>query len=60
MPKLVIAGSVYSVNRAQRMLIVNGQVFREGEEPAPGWVLEEIRDASAVFNFHGRRYTVRF
>lgn len=42
------------------MLIVNGQVFHEGEEPVPGLVLEEIRDSSAVFTYRGRRHTVWF
>jgi general secretion pathway protein B len=29
-PKLVVSGSVYSSNPAQRILIVNGQVLNEG------------------------------
>jgi general secretion pathway protein B len=60
MPKITVAGGTYSANSRQRMLIVNGQVFREGAEPVPGLVLEQIRDASAVFNFRGERFTLRF
>lgn len=59
-PKLAITGGVYSSNRAQRMLIVNGQVFNEGAEPVPGIVLEEIRPNTAVLNYRGQRYTVGF
>ena len=59
-PKLAITGGVYSENPAQRMLIVNGQVFSEGAEPVPGVVLEQIRPNSAVLKFGGARYTVGY
>ena len=54
-PKLSISGGVYSDNVAQRMLIVNGQVFNEGSEIAPGVVLELIRPRTAVLKFRGLR-----
>lgn len=60
LPKLVIAGGVYSENAAQRMLIVAGQVRSEGAELAPGLVLEQIRTNSAVLRFKGWRYSVSF
>jgi general secretion pathway protein B len=59
-PKLVLNGGVYSANRAQRMLIVNGQVAIEGTEVAPGVVLDEIRAKTAVLRFRGARYTVSY
>lgn len=60
LPKLTITGGVYSENPAQRMLIVNGQVFSEGAEPVPGVLLEQIRPSSAVLKFGGIRYTVAY
>jgi general secretion pathway protein B len=60
LPKLAITGGVYSENPGQRMLIVNGQVFNEGAEPAPGVLLEQIRPNSAVLTFRGHRYTVAY
>lgn len=60
LPKLVISGSTYSDNRALRMLIINGEVFREGEKPAPDVQLEQIRAKSAVLNFKGLRYAVAY
>ena len=60
LPKLAITGGVYSENPAQRMLIVNGQVFSEGAEPVTGVVLEQIRPSSAVLKFGGIRYTVAY
>lgn len=59
-PKLAISGGVYSANRAQRMLIVNGQVVNEGADLGGGIVLEEIRPKAAVLRFRGGRYTVGF
>jgi len=59
-PKLAISGGVYSANVAQRMLIVNGQVFNEGSEIGTGVVLEEIKPKSAVLKFRGSRYTVTY
>ncbi|MHB1121149.1 MAG: general secretion pathway protein GspB [Ramlibacter sp.] len=59
-PKLAISGGVYSANRAQRMLIVNGQVVNEGADLGGGLVLEEIRPKAAVLRFRGGRYNVGF
>jgi general secretion pathway protein B len=59
-PKLVISGGVYSANVAQRMLIVNGQVFNEGSEIGAGVVLEEIKPKAAVLKFRGSRYSVAY
>ena len=59
-PKLAISGGVYSSNRAQRMLIVNGQVFNEGSEIGPGVTLEEIKAKTALLRFRGSRYTVSY
>jgi general secretion pathway protein B len=58
LPKLVISAGVYSDNPAQRLLIVNSQVVAEGAEPAPGVLLEQIRDRTAVFKYRGYRYSV--
>jgi len=60
LPKLAISGGVYSSNPAQRMLIVNGQVFNEGAELAPGLVLEQIRDKTAVLRTRGYRYALPY
>jgi general secretion pathway protein B len=60
LPKLAVAGSVYSETPAARMVILNGQVFHEGEKPAPDTVLEQIRLKSAVLNFRGQRYEITF
>ena len=60
LPKLAISGGVYSDNPAQRMLIVGGQVMTEGQELAPGVLLEQIRPRSTVLRFRGYRYSVAY
>lgn len=55
-PSLAFGGSIYSPDRDARMVIVNGQVRREGETVAPGLVLEQIGVRSAVFGFKGIRF----
>ena len=55
LPKFSVSGGVYSQNVAQRMLVVNGQVFNEGSEIAPGVVLEGIRPGVALLKFRGLR-----
>ncbi len=43
LPALAVGGAMYSQTPANRMLIINGQVFREGDTLAPGLVLEQIK-----------------
>ena len=59
-PALAVTGGVYSQDAAQRMLIVNGQVFNEGSEVAPGVKLEEVRPKQAVLSFGGQRFTLPY
>ena len=56
LPKLIISGATYADNPAYRMLIINGQVFHEGEQPAPDLKLEQIKAKAAVLNYKGTRY----
>jgi general secretion pathway protein B len=57
-PPLVIGGSVYSPQASVRMVIVNGQVFQEGNSLAPELKLEQIRQKTAVFSIRGQRFEV--
>ena len=60
LPKLAVSGATYADNPAYRMLIINGQVFREGEKPLPDLKLEQIKPNEAVLNFKGTRYFVAY
>jgi general secretion pathway protein B len=60
LPRLAVGGAIYSDTPAARMVILNGQVFHEGDKPAADTVLEQIRLKSAVLNFRGQRYEILF
>jgi general secretion pathway protein B len=54
-PPLVAGGSVYSESPGSRFVILNGQVVREGESPAPGITLERIGPKAAIFRWRDLR-----
>jgi general secretion pathway protein B len=60
LPALTVSGSTYSSNPAHRMLIINGQVLREGDAVSEGQTLEQIRQNAAVLNFKGSRYLLKY
>lgn len=60
LPALQVGGSVYSSNPRDRLLILNGRPFQEGEMPAPEVTLEEIRLKSAVLRYRNHRYTINY
>ena len=60
LPPLVIGGAMYSENPASRMLIVNGQLFHEGDKLAAGLQLEQIKLKSAVLRLKGYRYGITY
>lgn len=59
-PAISFGGSMYSANPTNRMLIINGQPLHEGDEAAPGLVVDQIRAKSAVFRFRGYRFEMGF
>ena len=59
-PNFTFGGAVYSDNAANRMLIINGQLFNEGGQPSAGVVLDQIRLKSAVFRYRGYRYEIPY
>jgi general secretion pathway protein B len=60
LPALTIGGAIYSDSAASRMLIVGGQLLHEGDNAAPGVVLEQIKPHSAVLRWRELRYEVSF
>ena len=49
-------GSIYAEQPAARMVILNGQVFREGDLLAAQLRIEQIRPRSVVLNLRGQRF----
>lgn len=56
LPPLVVSGAVQSPDPASRMLILDGQVLREGDAVAAGLVLERIGLRAAVLSLRGLRF----
>ena len=59
LPALVVGGSMYSPNARTRMVILNGQVFREGDKPVDGLSVEAIGIKSTVLAFRGVRFELK-
>ncbi|MCS0614131.1 general secretion pathway protein GspB [Massilia kyonggiensis] len=59
-PRVTFGGYMYSANAADRLLIVDKALRHEGEEVAPGLVLEKLLPKAAVMNFRGLRYRVAY
>lgn len=55
-PPLVLGGYIYSSNPADRLLLIDKVLRHEGEEVAPGLVLEKLQPKAAIFSFRGYRY----
>ena len=59
-PALVVNGSVFSKNPADRFLIINGQIVHEKEVVAPDVVLEQIKLRAAVLATKGYRFEITY
>ncbi len=59
-PALKIGGYIYSSNPAERSLLINNKLLREGDEVAPGLTLEKMLRGSVVLNYKGYRYRIAY
>ncbi|AVR95860.1 general secretion pathway protein GspB [Pseudoduganella armeniaca] len=59
-PPFSMDGYMYSSNPADRLILIDKVLRREGDEVAPGLVLEKLLPKGAVFSFRGYRYRVAF
>ena len=57
-PQIALGGYMYSKNPADRLLLIDKVLRREGEEVAPGLVLDKLLPKQAIFSFRGYRYRV--
>jgi hypothetical protein len=56
LPRLSLSMLVYAKNPADRMVGINGQVLREGQDVGTDLKLERITPNGAIFTFHGHRF----
>ena len=55
-PALSVGGYIYSGNKADRSVLINNRLLREGDEAAPGLVLEKMTPSGMVLNYKGYRF----
>lgn len=55
-PPLQIGGYIYSSIPADRSVLINKRLLREGDEVAPGLTLEKMTPSGMVLNYRGHRY----
>jgi len=60
LPQVAFGGYMYSNNPADRLLLIDKVLRHEGEEVAPGLILERLLPKAAVMNYRGTRYRVPY
>ncbi|MET0348718.1 MAG: general secretion pathway protein GspB [Rhizobacter sp.] len=59
-PRLSVGGAMYSDRAADRMVVLNGQVFHEGDALGKDLKLRQIKLKSAVLEFRGYRVEIGY
>jgi general secretion pathway protein B len=59
-PPLTIGGYIYAGNPAERSVLINNRLLREGDQIAAGLTLEKMMPREAVLNYRGYRYRVPY
>jgi general secretion pathway protein B len=59
-PTLAIGGYIYSGNKADRSVLINNRLMRDGDEIAPGLQLEKMMPNGMVLNYKGYRYRITY
>jgi len=57
---VAVGGASYSESPASRMLIINGQIYHEGDKLTPELTLQQIQLRNAVLSFRGYRYAISY
>lgn len=60
LPTITVGGASYSENPSSRMLIINGQIYHEGDKLTPELTLQQIQLRTAILNFRGYRYAISY
>ena len=60
LPPMVVGGSMYSNAPADRMLLIDKRLLHEGEEVAPGVLLEKLQPRSAILRYKNYRFRLAY
>lgn len=59
-PQLRISGYIYSNNRADRSVLINKRLLRDGDPVATDLTLEKMTPTGMIFNYKGYRYRMSY
>jgi general secretion pathway protein B len=59
-PPLTVNGYIYADKPADRTVLINQRLLREGEQVAPDLRLEKLMPSGMVLNFRGHRYRTSY
>ena len=57
-PPLLISGSMYSANPADRMVLLDKRMLHEGDEVAPGLTLDRVLPKGAILRYKGHVFQI--
>lgn len=60
LPPLSVSGAMYADVPSNRMVVINGTLFHEGDTIAPGLVLEHIALKAATLRYQGKAYLLAY
>ncbi len=59
LPDMSISGHIYSNDPKSRMVTINGDIIREGENVKAGLTVDEITLSGVIFTYQGFRFAMR-
>ncbi|MDQ9169986.1 general secretion pathway protein GspB [Oxalobacteraceae bacterium R-40] len=59
-PPISVGGYIYSTKPAERSILLNNRLVREGEQVASGLTLERMMPKEAVLNYQGQRFRLSY
>jgi general secretion pathway protein B len=59
-PQISIGGYIYSAKPAERSMLLNNSLLREGEQLASGLTLETMMAKEAILNYQGQRFRMPY
>ena len=59
-PQVTIGGYIYAAKPADRSVLINKRLVRDGDQVAPGLTLEKMTPTGLVFNYNGTRFRTSY
>lgn len=59
-PQYSVGGYIYSASKADRSVVINKRLLREGDEIAPGFKLETMTPTGMILSYKGYRYRASY